>query len=222
MSARDDFGSDAGRPGGRGGSNGGLANGGVGGGRGGGGGGGGAGRNGGYGSHTGLQTGNKMYGTEARGRPGGKAQNPGAWGIRPGPSIQQSALNRPTVPGLLSPVPAVPQQPVPAPGLSFNYDIPMPAGVYPGNYWGGGALWSNVNSPPAYSPPSYTNPQLPAGYSPGNYWGGTLGGWGKPNGRSSNGSSDNMTSDDNPYGIGKPGGKGNFQGDNFNGNMGYY
>lgn len=116
MSARDDFGSDAGRPGGRGGSNGGLANGGVGGGRGGGGGGGGAGRNGGYGSQTGLMTGNKMYGNSAFGRPGGRALNPGAWGIRPQPAVQQSSLNRPAVPGALSPVPVPASYPaVPSP-----------------------------------------------------------------------------------------------------------
>lgn len=174
MSARDDFGSDAGRPGGRGGSNGGLANGGVGGGRGGGGGGGGAGRNGGYGSNTGLQTGNKMYGNSAYGRPGGRAMNLGAWGLRPGPSVQQSALNRPAIPAGVVPQPAAYQ-----PGLSYTYQTDLYAGLYPGNYWGG-AL-GGLFKPTMNGPAAYNNTQLQPGYGSGNYWGGTLGGFNKPN-----------------------------------------
>lgn len=105
MSARDS--SDPAGPGNRG--AGGLGNGGVGGGFGGGASGGrggmgaGAGRNGGYDSRTGLTTGNRMYGGVAVGRPSGMAMNPGAWGIHPQPAVTSRPLNRPTVPGLLSP-----------------------------------------------------------------------------------------------------------------------
>lgn len=104
---------------------GGLGNGGVGGGMGGGGNygggmGGGAARNGGIGSRTGLTTGNRMYGGTAVGRPGGMAQNPGAWGVRPSPAITQAPLNRPAVPGLLGPV-----VPVDAPPPAIE-DVPLP------------------------------------------------------------------------------------------------
>lgn len=194
MSARDDFGSDAGRGSSYKGGAGGLGNGGVGGGRGGGAGGGGAGRNGGIGSQTGLTTGNKMYGTSAYGRPGGRAQNPGAWGVRPGPNIQQGPLNRPTYPGPISYV-NPPVSPQPQPGLSFTYDTLLPPGAYPGNYWAGGAMWNNVNRPPNYSGPLGPTP-VPA-----------------------NGP---VYSNTNPYGINNPGGKGDFQGNNFNGYKGYY
>lgn len=97
MSARDSAGPAG--PGNRG--AGGLGNGGIGGGMGGGFGGGGAGRNGGIGSQTGLNTGNRMYGGMAMGRPGGMAQNMSAWGMRNLPGIQQGPLNRAAHPGLL-------------------------------------------------------------------------------------------------------------------------
>ncbi len=90
---------------------GGLGNGGIGGGMGGGGNwgggggmGGGAGRNGGIGNRTGLTTGNRMYGNVAWGRPGGRAMNPGAWGVRPQPSVMQGPLSgmpRQRVPGVV-------------------------------------------------------------------------------------------------------------------------
>lgn len=109
---------------------GGLANGGIGGGFGGGayGGGGGVGAgggiNGGYNNRTGLTTGNMMYGGKAQGRPGGMAQNPGAWGMRPGPSVSQSPLNRPTRPGFLgNPVPV--SMPGVNPPVSPPYDLPF-------------------------------------------------------------------------------------------------
>lgn len=96
---------------------GGLGNGGVGGGMGGGGNygggmGGGAGRNAGIGSRTGLTTGNRMVGGVARGRPGGPAMNPGAWGIGPTPAVSSAPLNRPAVPGLLNPEPVYGPPPV--------------------------------------------------------------------------------------------------------------
>jgi len=134
MSARDSESGSSTYKGGSG-SAGGLGNGGVGGGMGGGGnygggGGGGAGRNGGIGSRTGLTTGTKMVGTpgrnglSARGRPGGMAQNPGAWGMRPQSSIARGTLGAPAVPGLLAePVPAAVPEEIPAytPNI-FNQD----------------------------------------------------------------------------------------------------
>lgn len=134
MSARDsESGSSSYKGGSR--SAGGLGNGGIGGGRGGGGNfgggmGGGAGRNGGIGSRTGLTTGTKMVGTPGRdglsatGRPGGMAQNPGAWGMRPQSSIARGTLGAPAVPGLLAePVPAAVTEEIPAytPNI-FNQD----------------------------------------------------------------------------------------------------
>ena len=92
--------------------------------------GGGAGRNGGIGSRTGLTTGTKMVGTPGRdglsatGRPGGMAQNPGAWGMRPQSSIARGTLGAPAVPGLLAePVPAAVTEEIPAytPNI-FNQD----------------------------------------------------------------------------------------------------
>lgn len=133
MSARDsESGSSSYRGGSR--SAGGLGNGGIGGGRGGGGNfgggmGGGAGRIGGIGSRTGLTTGTKMVGTPGRdglsatGRPGGKAQNPGAWGMRPQSSIARGTLGAPpaapAVPGLLA-------EPVPTAAVPAIEDVPMP------------------------------------------------------------------------------------------------
>lgn len=116
---------------------GGLGNGGVGGGMGGGGNygggmGGGAARNGGIGSRTGLTTGNRMIGGIAVGRPGGLAQNPGAWGRRSMPGISQGLLNRPAVPGLLGPTPV----PAAVPGVT---PIPENAPWTPEvdvNWWG--------------------------------------------------------------------------------------
>ncbi len=131
MSARDDFGSNAGTPrgyggGGFGGRAGGLGNGGVGGGMGGGMMGGGAARNGGIGSQTGLGTGNRMYGGMAMGRPGGPAMNPGAWGVRPQPSVTQGPLS------------GMPRQRVP--------------GVVPASVPGVNPVPENVPMPPAYTP----------------------------------------------------------------------
>ena len=141
---------------------GGLGNGGIGGGMGGGGNygggmGGGAGRNGGIGNQTGLTTGNRMYGGMAYGRPGGMAQNPGAWGISmPRTGVNQRPLNRPAVPGLLGPTPAampgvtpipeyVPQLPdmyYPAyttpetvPGVPEPAQVPRPASALPNANW---------------------------------------------------------------------------------------
>jgi hypothetical protein len=90
---------------------GGLGNGGIGGGMGGGGNygggmGGGAGRNGGIGNRTGLTTGNRMVGGVAKGRPGGLAMNPGAWGVRPTAPVRSGPMGRPAVPGLLGATPA--------------------------------------------------------------------------------------------------------------------
>lgn len=173
MSARDAESGSSTYKGGSG-SAGGLGNGGVGGGRGGGGnygggsgGGGGAGRNGGINSRTGLTTGNHMYGGTAYGRPGGYAQNPGAWGVHPQPAVSQAPLNRPAVPGLLSPPPAV----VPS---QVQVQQPVPP----------------TYAPPAWSPPYPNMPQqqlptygMPATYNsleqaispPYNNWHGNIG-----------------------------------------------
>lgn len=149
MSARDDFGSRSGTPGGYGDRAGGLGNGGIGGGMGGGQGGGGAGRNGGIGSRTGLTTGNKMIGGRATGRPGGYAQNPGAWGLHAWPSVSQSPLTRPArpaVPGLLTQTPVPPvEQPV------IGY---LPGWPGTGLWWGDQPPWNNNPVPAAAPPPA--------------------------------------------------------------------
>lgn len=153
MSARD---SESGSSTYKGGSGraGGLGNGGIGGGMGGGGMGGGAGRNGGIGSRTGLTTGNRMFGGTATGRSGGLAWNPGAWGVRPQPTVTQgplSGVRRPVsvpvpaaVPGV-NPVPeTVPQSVLPniprtyVPSRirqvfdSTPWMTPTPSGPWPG------------------------------------------------------------------------------------------
>ena len=176
MSARDSAGPAG--PGSRG--AGGLANGGVGGGFGGGayGGGGGGGSygagggiNGGYNNRTGLTTGNKMYGGRADGRPGGMAQNPGAWGMRSGPSVTHGPLNRPTHPAFLgNPVPA--SMPGVDPALSMpNY---MPAFMDPIQ---GPNFYNNYRAPaPSMQQMPHMNgpwpgqsaiPNNPATYTPG-------------------------------------------------------
>jgi hypothetical protein len=170
MSARDAESGSSTYKGGSG-SAGGLGNGGIGGGMGGGGNhgggmGGGAGRNGGIGNRTGLTTGNRMYGGMAFGRPGGRAMNPGAWGIRPSPRVMQGALNRPARPGLLgNPTPAsIPGvNPVPeyAPLTAFRDPMAMYTTLTPpreapippsGLMYGNGGLW----------PGQATTPQAPA------------------------------------------------------------
>lgn len=140
MSARDSESGSSTYKGGSG-SAGGLGNGGIGGGRGGGGnygggGGGGAGRNGGIGSRTGLTTGNRMIGGVARGRPGGMAFNPGAWGIRQSP-VSRNKKAAPAVPGLLGPaVPAAVEE-----VLAIEDVPPLPSvqGWLPG--WPGTGMW---------------------------------------------------------------------------------
>jgi hypothetical protein len=110
--------------------------------------GGGAARNGGIGNRTGLTTGNVMYGVAGRdgvtfsGRPGGFAQQPGAYGIKPGPAISQGPVARPAaphVPGLLDNPPAVPT----------IEDVPMPPVQEPYN------PLTSVTPPAPFSPPSY-------------------------------------------------------------------
>jgi hypothetical protein len=138
MSARD---SESGSSTYKGGSGraGGLGNGGIGGGMGGGGNfgggmGGGGGRMGGIGNRTGLTTGNSMWGIAGRngvtftGRPGGFAQQPGAFGFRPEAGVTRGPLKQPK--GLLgNPAPAaVPGvNPVPeyVPQLPDMYYPPM-------------------------------------------------------------------------------------------------
>lgn len=183
MSARD----SAGPAGPGSGGAGGLANGGIGGGFGGGAAGGrggmgaGGGVNGGYGSQTGLTTGNRMYGGIAVGRPGGAAMNPGAWGVRPQPSIAQAPMNRPAVPGLLgpaAPVPAVEQGltvPASMPGFMNNPFVDKPATI--ADYVRGVVKsYQSLNAPPA--PPSTPglsykyNFQMAPGQTPGNAWAG--------------------------------------------------
>ncbi len=175
MSARDsESGSSTYKGGSR--SAGGLGNGGIGGGRGGGGMGGGAGRWGGIGARTGLTTGTKMVGTPGRdglsatGRPGGMAQNPGAWGMRPQSSIARGTLGAPpaapAVPGLLG-------EPVPAAAVPTIEDVPLPPAYTvnpflkytppPGQY---SEIYRNklndligkYGSPAAISGPGYTGP----------------------------------------------------------------
>lgn len=174
---------------------GGLGNGGIGGGMGGGGNygggrGGGAGRNGGIGSRTGLTTGNVMKGGVAKGRPGGKAMNPGAWGMDSWPSVSRAPLNRPAVPGLLSqtPVPtAIPGvNPVPeyVPQLPDMYTPPyMTPETVPGvptpptasNPWSADVDYDWALAAPRmteYANPYTTNLSMPnpynPAYSPGN------------------------------------------------------
>lgn len=135
MSARD---SESGSSTYKGGSGraGGLGNGGLGGGMGGGGNygggmGGGAARNGGIGNRTGLATGNRMVGGMAQGRPGGMAMNPGAWGVRPQDIVTRAPMNRPTVPGLLSPTLPVPAAALPDERVLAVDEVPMPPTTTP-------------------------------------------------------------------------------------------
>lgn len=127
MSARDAESGSSSYKGGSG-SAGGLGNGGIGGGMGGGGNygggmGGGAGRNGGIGNRTGLTTGTRMYGGVARGRPGGKAMNPGAWGVRPQPSVFSGPLAGRPRPGI---------KPASIPGVNpVPEDVPVPPAPNP-------------------------------------------------------------------------------------------
>jgi hypothetical protein len=116
---------------------GGLGNGGIGGGMGGGGNfgggmGGGGGRMGGIGNRTGLTTGNSMWGIAGRngvtftGRPGGFAQQPGAFGFRPEAGVTRGPLKQPK--GLLgNPTPAsvAGVNPVPENVMAVE-DVPMP------------------------------------------------------------------------------------------------
>lgn len=171
MSARDsESGSSSYKGGSR--SAGGLGNGGIGGGRGGGGNfgggmGGGAGRIGGIGSRTGLTTGTKMVGTpgldglSATGRPGGMAQNPGAWGMRPQSSIARGTLGAPAapaVPGLLAEPVAVPAavptiEDVPLPPAFINNPfVNRPAAPQPASpSWSYGMWQKNPTSYPQYA-----------------------------------------------------------------------
>lgn len=192
MSARDsESGSSSYKGGSR--SAGGLGNGGIGGGRGGGGNfgggmGGGAGRNGGIGSRTGLTTGTKMVGTPGRdglsatGRPGGMAQNPGAWGMRPQSSIARGTLGAPAapaVPGLLAePVPAAVTEEIPAYTPNpFYQGVPPPA-QYSSIYKNRIAELLNAQRPPI-DPRDYSNIYGGAGRAPLNI-GGAVGGGGIP------------------------------------------
>lgn len=177
MSARDaESGSSTYKGGSR--SAGGLGNGGIGGGMGGGGNwgggmGGGAGRNGGIGNRTGLTTGNRMYGVAGRngvtfsGRPGGFAQQPGAFGIRPQPAIGTgplSGVRRPgaaavpaAVPGV-NPVPEyVPQYP------AYNAEMALPE--YP-PVQEIDIPFPDFAPPSPYKPPAISGPWLGQSVSP--------------------------------------------------------
>lgn len=165
MSARDAESGSSTYKGGSG-SAGGIGNGGVGGGMGGGGNYGmsgslgGAARNGGYAAdRTGMYTGTTMYGNTAFGHPGGwvgayatRARNgslsnfraPNGMPLSPEPAVTQRPLNRPTVPGILSPPTTVPAV-APPPSLA---DIIMSMPNYMPSFMD-----------PIYGPNWYNTPQ---------------------------------------------------------------
>lgn len=178
---------------------GGLGNGGLGGGMGGGGNygggmGGGAARYGGLGNRTGLTTGNRMVGIPGRdgltfrGRPGGFAQQPGAFGIQSLPAVSSAPLTRPTVPGILGPaapsvvpqIEDVPMPPMPAPYNPLtSIQQPMPPAYPPTSYYMADRIrpidrlakavqvpaLSNISQMSPYSNSIYGNPQygMPSG-----------------------------------------------------------